>query len=87
MLTIADLKDILDKKDRRMEIIKNELLEVKDKYGDERRSTIEYACSKGIIWAFFPIWESTNSTLLSQADLLLILDGRTIHQQNIYPSH
>ena len=43
MLTIADLKDILDKKDRRMEIIKNELLEVKDKYGDERRSTIEYA--------------------------------------------
>ena len=43
METIADLKDILDKKDRRMEIIKNELLEVKDKYGDERRSTIEYA--------------------------------------------
>ncbi|MCH1433328.1 MAG: DNA gyrase subunit A, partial [Flavobacteriaceae bacterium] len=43
MLTIADLKDILEKKDRRMEIIKNELLEVKDKYGDERRSTIEYA--------------------------------------------
>ncbi len=41
--TIADLKDILDKKDRRMEIIKNELLEVKDKYGDERRSSIEYA--------------------------------------------
>jgi DNA gyrase subunit A len=43
MKTIADLKDILDKKDRRMEIIKNELLEVKDKYGDERRSTIEYS--------------------------------------------
>lgn len=43
METIADLKDILDKKDRRMGIIKNELLEVKDKYGDERRSTIEYA--------------------------------------------
>ena len=41
METIADLKDILDKKDRRMGIIKNELLEVKDKYGDERRSTIE----------------------------------------------
>ena len=43
MKTIADLKDILDKKDRRMEIIKTELHEVKDKYGDERRSTIEYA--------------------------------------------
>ncbi|UZO79546.1 DNA gyrase subunit A [Aquimarina sp. ERC-38] len=43
MKTIEDLKDILDKKDRRMEIIKNELLEVKKKYGDERRSQIEYA--------------------------------------------
>ncbi|NNK82136.1 MAG: DNA gyrase subunit A, partial [Flavobacteriaceae bacterium] len=41
--TIEDLKDILDKKDRRMDIIKNELLEVKAKYGDERRSQIEYA--------------------------------------------
>ncbi|MEC9135750.1 MAG: DNA gyrase subunit A [Bacteroidota bacterium] len=41
--TITDLKDILDKKDRRMEIIKTELLEIKDKYGDERRSKIEYA--------------------------------------------
>ncbi len=43
MKTIEDLKDILAKKDRRMEIIKTELLEVKEKYGDERRSTIEYA--------------------------------------------
>jgi len=41
--TIADLKDILDKKDRRMGIIKDELQEVKEKYGDERRSKIEYA--------------------------------------------
>ena len=43
MKTIEDLKDILDKKERRMEIIKTELQEVKDKYGDERRSQIEYA--------------------------------------------
>jgi len=43
MLTIEDLKDILEKKDRRMEIIKDELLVIKDKYGDERRSQIEYA--------------------------------------------
>jgi len=43
MLTIEDLKDILEKKDRRMEIIKTELEEVKSKYGDERRSIIEYA--------------------------------------------
>ena len=41
--TIADLKNILEKKDRRMSIIKDELIEVKEKYGDERRSKIEYA--------------------------------------------
>ena len=41
--TILDLKDILSNKDRRMEIIKTELLEVKEKYGDERRSEIQYA--------------------------------------------
>jgi DNA gyrase subunit A len=43
MKTIEDLKDILDKKDRRMDIIKNELEAVRDKYGDDRRSVIEYA--------------------------------------------
>ncbi|MET1260500.1 DNA gyrase subunit A [Flagellimonas sp. DF-77] len=41
--TIEDLKDILDKKERRMQIIKDELQEVKDKYGDERRSEINFA--------------------------------------------
>ncbi|WP_299113694.1 DNA gyrase subunit A [uncultured Winogradskyella sp.] len=43
MKTIEDLKDILDKKERRMDIIKSELEVVRDKYGDERRSVIEYA--------------------------------------------
>ncbi len=43
MKTIEDLKDILANEDRRMTIIKEELIEVKDKYGDERRSRIEYA--------------------------------------------
>ena len=43
MLTIADLKDILANEPRRYDIIKEELLHIKDKYGDERRSTIEYA--------------------------------------------
>ncbi|MHA7944990.1 DNA gyrase subunit A [Formosa sp. 3Alg 14/1] len=42
-ITIDDLKDILASKDRRMNIIKDELQVVKDKYGDERRSVIEYA--------------------------------------------
>ena len=40
---ILDLKDILGNKDRRMEIIKTELLDIKEKYGDERRSEIQYA--------------------------------------------
>ena len=46
MKLIADLKDILDKEDRRMQIIKDELLEVKAKYGDARRSVIEYGASE-----------------------------------------
>ena len=40
---IKDLKDILDDKERRMSIITDELLEIKDKHGDERRSVIEFA--------------------------------------------
>ena len=40
--TIEDLKDILASEDRRMAIIKEELIEIKDKYGDERRSVIDY---------------------------------------------
>ncbi|MCK0132131.1 DNA gyrase subunit A [Flavobacteriaceae bacterium F08102] len=43
MALIIDLKEILSNEDRRMEIIKEELIEIKEKYGDERRSTIEYA--------------------------------------------
>tara|TARA_R110002124_G_scaffold194869_1_gene361890 strand:- start:925 stop:3462 length:2538 start_codon:yes stop_codon:yes gene_type:complete len=43
MTTIEDLKDILEKKERRMDIIKSELEVVRDKYGDDRRSVIEYA--------------------------------------------
>jgi DNA gyrase subunit A len=45
MKTIADLKDILSSEDRRMEIIKEELIAVRDKYGDERRSEIVYSAS------------------------------------------
>src|SRR6056297_2496544 len=43
MKTIEDLKDILARKERRMQVIKDEMLEVREKYGDERRSVIEYA--------------------------------------------
>ncbi|NBV57194.1 MAG: DNA gyrase subunit A [Bacteroidetes bacterium] len=41
MKTIADLKDILADESRRMQIIKDELLEMRDKYGDDRRTAIE----------------------------------------------
>jgi DNA gyrase subunit A len=46
MKLIADLKDILDREERRMEIIKNELIEIRSRYGDERRSRIEYSASE-----------------------------------------
>jgi DNA gyrase subunit A len=43
MKTIEYLKSILGDRDMRMEIIKDELLEIKEKYGDERRTAIEFA--------------------------------------------
>lgn len=43
MKRIAWLKEILAKRDIRMGIIRDEMLEVKEKYGDERRSEIVYA--------------------------------------------
>ncbi len=43
MKRIAWLKDVLASEDMRMDIIQKELLEVKEKYGDERRSEIVYA--------------------------------------------
>lgn len=46
MALIADLKDILDREERRMQIIKDELTEVRNKYGDARRSIIEYSASE-----------------------------------------
>ena len=41
--TIAGYKKLLDSKSMRMDVIKNELIEIKEKYGDERRYIIEYA--------------------------------------------
>ena len=43
MKTIEYLKSILSDKAKRMEIIKDELIEMKDKYGDDRRTDIEFA--------------------------------------------
>lgn len=43
MKLISHLKALLDSKELRMDLIKEELTEIRDKYGDERRSQIEYA--------------------------------------------
>lgn len=43
MKLIQHLKDLLASKELRMQLIKDELIEIRDKYGDERRSAIEYA--------------------------------------------
>ena len=43
MKQIEHLKEILDTVELRMQIIKDELLEIKNKYGDERRTEIVYS--------------------------------------------
>ena len=43
MKLINHLKELLASKELRMNLIKEELTEIKNKYGDERRSQIEYA--------------------------------------------
>ncbi|MFN3342000.1 MAG: DNA gyrase subunit A [Flavobacteriales bacterium] len=43
MALISRLKNLLDNEDMRMEVIKEELREIRANYGDERRSQIEYA--------------------------------------------
>lgn len=43
MKLIAELKALLESKDLRMQLIKEELAEIRDRYGDPRRSQIEYS--------------------------------------------
>lgn len=43
MKLINHLQELLASKEMRMNLIKEELIEIKDKYGDQRRSTIEYS--------------------------------------------
>lgn len=43
MALINDLEDILANEPRRYQIIKEEMLEMKEKYGDERRTEIDYS--------------------------------------------
>jgi DNA gyrase subunit A len=46
MKLINYLRSVLDSEELRMQIIKDELIEMRDKYGDERRSEIVYSASE-----------------------------------------
>lgn len=46
MKVIADLQDILANDPRKFQVIKDELAELRARYGDERRSKIEYAAEE-----------------------------------------
>ena len=54
MLLITDLKDILANIERRIQIIKDELAEMKERYGDERRTDIEFASGEFSIEDMIP---------------------------------
>lgn len=54
MALIKDLEDILANESRRFQIIKDELLEIKEKYGDERRTEIDFSGGNMSIEDFIP---------------------------------
>ena len=54
MKTIAHLEDILNNPDVCRKVIEDELIEVRDKYGDERRTAIEYAAEEMNAEDFYP---------------------------------
>ena len=54
MIKITDLKDILESEERRMTIITEELEYIREKYGDERRSIIEYSANEMSIEDLIP---------------------------------
>ena len=72
---IADLKGILDSKAKRMKIIKEELLDIKEKYGEERRTEViaEYT-------------ERTMESLIADEDVVLtVTPNGYIKSTIIYP--
>lgn len=54
MAHIKDLEDILSNEVRRYQIVKDELLEIKEKYGDERRTEIDFSGGEMSIEDFIP---------------------------------
>ena len=51
---IISLKDILSNKDQRMSIIKDELNDIKNKYGDKRKSEIEHSAEEFTVEDMIP---------------------------------
>ena len=51
---IKTLKDILSDKNKRMNIIKDELTEIKERYGDERKSEIEHSAAEFTVEDMIP---------------------------------
>ena len=62
---IAKLKDILANEDKIYDIMKNELIELKEKYGDERRTVIEENQ-----------WDITTEDLIKDEKVILTLTNR-----------
>ena len=72
------MKNILENEDVRMDIIKTELNEVKEKYGDERRSTIEYGGGDFRIEDMIQM-----KKLLSQFHILVMLKELSLLNTNL----
>jgi DNA gyrase subunit A len=70
---IADLKDILSKPKRILQIIKTELAEIKEKYGDERRTRVV----KGGVKAF-----SEEDLIADDASMLVLTAGGYVKRTN-----
>ncbi len=65
MAKIAELEEILSDKNNVLKIVKDDLLEIKRKYGDERRTTIE---------PFFD--DLDDESLIKEEEIILTLTGR-----------
>lgn len=70
---IEDLKDILSKTKRILKIVKDELTEIKDKYGDERRTKVV----KGGIKTF-----SEEDLIADEASMLVLTAGGYVKRTN-----
>ena len=63
---IQDYRAILASRDRILEIIKNELLEIKDKYGDDRRTKIDMTAVEYI----------EDESLIPEEDVMVVLTNK-----------